>query len=172
VLRTLAAHSPPLSLATIAQETGLPKSTVKRLLATLESIDMIERQAVTGAYTLGPGIDVLTGRPTSTAQLIAVVHPYLSELVDTYGEDAGLAVPDVGDVLLAHQVASPNPVQVQNWTGTRIAPHIVAAGHVMMSGWTDEELDRYLAQPLTQQTERTLTDPEQLRRRIASVRTG
>ena len=28
---------------------------------------------------------------TSTAQLIAVVDPYLAELVDCYGEDAGLA---------------------------------------------------------------------------------
>lgn len=170
VLRTLAAHPAPVPLAAIAEETDLPKSTVNRLLRTLESVAVVERGDVAGSYTLGPGIEALSGRPTSTAQLIAVVDPYLTELVDRYGEDAGLAVPDGREVLFVHQVMSPNPVQVQDWTGMRFPPHVVAPGHVIMATWTDDQLEAYLARSLARATDRTVTDPDELSERVHAAR--
>jgi DNA-binding IclR family transcriptional regulator len=170
VLRTLARYPTPVPLAAIAVETGLPKSTLSRLLATLESRAMVERGDADGTYTIGAGVETFTGRPASTAQLVAVAHPYLLELTQRYEEDAGLTVADGQAVLSVHQVQSPNPVQVQDWTGTRFPPHAVAAGHVTMAGWSEEELAAYLAGDLAPTTRRTVTEPGELRARVQAAR--
>lgn len=170
VLRVLAAHPGPLSLAAIAEETELPKSTVSRLLATLEAIAMVERGPDPGTYALGAGIAALAGGPTSIPQLVAVAQPYLIDLVERYGEDAGLAVPDGREVLFVRQVAGLNPVQVRDWTSQRYPAHAVAPGQVIMASWPDEQVEAYLAEPLDPVTPNTVTDPDRLRERVQDAR--
>src|SRR3954454_2933913 len=53
LLFRLAEHRCGVSLQQLAREVGCSKSTVHRLLATLEGLDVVERDAPLGHYRLG-----------------------------------------------------------------------------------------------------------------------
>lgn len=169
MLRAIGLHGDSTALATIAAETGLPKSTVSRLLATMAGIGVVDKVAG-GTYAIGAELRAI-GRPaTGRAELLAVAAPYLRGLVDEVGEDVGLAVPDRGSVLYIDQVQSPQPVQVQDWTGDRFPMHTTAAGYVFLSAMSEEELDAYLSGELTKSAVRTETRPSALRRSVQRTR--
>jgi DNA-binding IclR family transcriptional regulator len=170
VLRVLASHDEDVPLHVIAAEASLPKSTASRMLATLESIGMVQRGMFDGTYSSGPALAAIGGRSRTTPQFLGLAHPYLVELVDRYDEDAALAVADGHSVIYPDQVHSAQPIQVPNWTRQRFAPHTVAAGFVIMAWWPESETERYLAGPLERETALTMTDPDAIWRRLEGVR--
>ena len=159
----------PAGVTDIAERVRLPKSTVARLLSTLENVDAVER--FDGVrWRIGPGVAALTDAVSPERSLIGVTRPFLVDLVAELGEDAGLGLPDGNDVLYVDQVESDNPVQVRDWTGTRAPMHAVPSGLVLLAEWPQDALDAYLAGELVALTRRTVTDPDALRERLAEVR--
>ena len=66
------------------------------------------------------------------------------------GEAAGVSIRDGWTVQYVDQVEppNPNPVQVRDWTGTRIPLHAVSSGQVFLAQLPAPVLARYLAEPL------------------------
>jgi DNA-binding IclR family transcriptional regulator len=170
VLRALAAGEAAVPLADVAERAGLAPSTTSRLLTTLESIAVVSRGPIRGTWMPGPGLAALTGPSHSISYLLGIAHPYLRELVDRFGEDAALAVEDGFDLIYADQAHSPSAVGVPDWTGQRFAPHMVAGGFVVMAWWPEDKLAGYLTRGLAPSTDRTLTDAEAIRSRLAEIR--
>ena len=93
-LSLLAAFQPgdeALSLAALAERTQLYKSTVLRLLASLEHARLLLRLA-DGRYALGPELARLHGLYSAAFSLEAVVMPVLQALVAATGESAAYHV--------------------------------------------------------------------------------
>jgi DNA-binding IclR family transcriptional regulator len=159
----------PAGVTAIAERVRLPKSTVARLLATLEDVEAVER--FDGArWRVGPGVVALTEAVSPERSLISITRPFLSDLVAELGEDAGLGLPDGNEILYVDQVESDNPVQVRDWTGTRVPMHAVPSGLVLLAEWPEDALDAYLSGELVALTRRTVTDPRELRARLAEAR--
>jgi IclR family transcriptional regulator, KDG regulon repressor len=159
----------PAGVTDIADRVRLPKSTVARLLATLEDVEAVER--FDGArWRIGPGVTALTAAVSPERTLVSVAQPVLTDLVAELGEDAGLGLPDGNEVLYVAQAESDNPVQVRDWTGTRAPMHTVPSGLVLLAEWPGDALDAYLGGELGALTRRTITDPERLRKRLIDVR--
>ncbi len=159
----------PAGVTTIAERVRLPKSTVARLLATLEDVDAVER--FDGArWRIGPGVAALSSAVSRERGLISIARPFLTDLVAELGEDAGLGLPDGNEILYVDQVESDNAVQVRDWTGTRAPMHAVPSGLVLLAEWPEDALDAYLAGELVALTRHTVTDPARLRARLAEVR--
>lgn len=159
----------PAGVTDIAERVRLPKSTVARLLATLEEVEAVERSD--GArWRIGPGVTALTAAVSPERTLISVAQPVLVDLVGELGEDAGLGLPDGNEVLYVAQAESDNPVQVRDWTGTRAPMHAVPSGLVLLAEWPDDALEAYLGGELVPLTRRTITDPTRLRKRLLEVR--
>jgi len=159
----------PAGVTAIAARVRLPKSTVARLLATLEAVDAVER--FDGVrWRIGPGVAALTSAASLERNLISIARPLLADLVGELGEDAGLGLPDGNDVLYVDQVESDNPVQVRDWTGTRAPMHAVPSGLVFLAEWPEDAVAAYLGGDLIALTRRTVTDPAKLRARLADVR--
>lgn len=170
VMRALAAAREPILLGRVSAGTGLPKSTVSRLLATLESIGMVERGPSDGTYGLGPAVaSISTGLPTAS-RMQGVAQTYLTDLVDRHGESAALAVADGDGLIYVDQVQSSNPIQVPDWSGQRFAPHTVAAGFVLMAWWPVSRVEHYLQQELVPSSAKTMTDPDRIRERLVGIR--
>lgn len=167
ILRCLAGG--PAGVSEVAERVGLPKSTVSRLLSTLQVLGAVEQSGAGNEYRIGAAMIEVASGAVPGRNLIAVARPHLVELVDALGEAAGLAVLDVRDVVYLDQVNVDNPVQVRNWTGERIAAHMVSSGLVLLAHLSERELDRYLNGPLKAATPRTTTDPVALRRRLAAI---
>ena len=165
LLRAVALHGTSVPLAVIAAETGLPKSTVSRLLTTMAAIGAIDRVG-DGLYSIGPELHTIVQPAVGLADLTAIARPFLRELVDEIGEDAGLAIPDGFMVLYFDRVQSSNPVQVKDWTGKRFAAHTTAAGYVFLGALETALLDRFLEGELERPTSSTVVDPKRLRRLV------
>ena len=159
----------PAGVTDIADRVRLPKSTVARLLATLEDVEAVERFEGS-RWRIGPGVSALTAAVSPERTLISVVQPVLTDLVAELGEDAGLGLPDGNEILYVAQAMSDNPVQVRDWTGTRAPMHTVPSGLVLLAEWPDDAREAYLAGELAALTRRTTTDPARLRKRLIEVR--
>ena len=159
----------PAGVTAIAERVRLPKSTVARLLATLEDVDAVERFDGT-RWRIGPGVTALTAAASPERSLISIARPFLVDLVSELGEDAGLGLPDGNEILYVDQVESDNPVQVRDWTGTRAPMHAVPSGLVLLAEWPEDALAAYLRAELASLTRRTETDPPRLRKRLATAR--
>jgi IclR family transcriptional regulator, acetate operon repressor len=159
----------PAGVTAIAERVQLPKSTVARLLATLEEVDAVERYD--GAqWRLGAGVAALSTAASPERSLVSVARPLLANLVAELREDAGLGLPDGNEILYVDQVESDNPVQVRDWKGTRAPMHAVPSGLVLLAEWPGDALDAYLGGELVALTQKTMTNPARLRRRLAEVR--
>ncbi len=168
VLQQLASHE--MGVTELAAACDLPKSTVARLLKTLELEGAVEQVATSGAYRIGPSIASMAGTMSQSNDLIAWARPHLVVLAHETGEDAGLSVPDGYRAHYVAQEGADNPIQVRDWTGELVPMHVVASGLVMLAHWPEEPLDRFLSRPLRRYTDATVTDPAILRERLADIR--
>lgn len=175
VLRALATG--PAGVTDLADRTGLPKSTVSRLLAALEREGAVAQAGSGGHYRLGPVLAELAPQAAPGLNLAALARPHLAELTRVTGETSGLAVLDgVGtdriEVVYLDHVDSEEAVTVRDWTGERIAPHLVPSGLAMLAHAPAATVDAYLAagRPLARATDRSVTAPAAIRDRLGEVR--
>ncbi len=161
-----------MGVTELADIVDLPKSTVARLLKTLEADGAVEQNRHSGRYRIGPAIVTLAGATASAADLVSRVRPHLVILAQETQEDAGLSVPDGYRVHYIDQVDSDNAVQVRDWTGEQVPLHVVSSGLVMLAHWPEEALERYLRRPLRPFTDASVTDPDRLRERLRRIRSN
>lgn len=160
----------PAGVTDLAGSVDLPKSTVVRLLATLELRGLVERVPTDARYRLGPGLSALAAGVSFTQRLAALARPHLVALTTTLGEACGLSVADGYLVRYIDQIDSEQHVQVRDWTGERIPMHAVPSGQVLLAFFPAEDVDGYLARPLTGFTSKTITQTTAFRRRLAEIR--
>lgn len=160
----------PAGLSETARRVELPKSSVARLLSTLEQVEAVERNEDGRLYRLGPKMQRLSSAAGGPAQLTAFARPYLDELTDLTGEAAGVSIPDGFKVHYVDQTEAEHPVQVRDWTGELIPMHVVPSGLVIMAHWPDEQISRYLSRRLERMTPNTITNPDRIRERLAAIR--
>ncbi len=166
VLRCLSGG--PAGVTDVADRVVLPKSTVSRMLSTLEDLGMVEQVEPGGNYRIGVGMVEIAAAVLPGRTLIAAVRPHLHSLVKATGEAAGLSIADGFDVLYLDQVDADNQVQVRDWTGERVGAHTVSSGLVLLA-FGAIDADRYLAQPLERTASGTLTDAGAIRSRFADI---
>lgn len=167
VLRSLAAG--PAGVTDIAERVSLPKSTVSRLLSTLEELGAVEQVAAGGEYRIGVGMLEFAAAVQPGRSLVSAARPHLAELNRRTGEAAGISIPDGTDMLYLDQLTPDRELQVRDWTGHRIPMHAVPSGHVVLA----EEpalLERLLQRPLHRFTSKTITRGATLRERLSVVR--
>jgi DNA-binding IclR family transcriptional regulator len=160
----------PLGVTDIADRTRLPKSTVARLLGALGREGAVEQLPGDNRYRMGARLAALAGAARATRGLVATAHPRLVELAKETGEAAGLGVPDGYTVHYVDQVDSPNPVQVRDWTGTRIPMHAVSSGQVLLAFMPGPSVARFLATNLERFTSRTITNASLMLERLQAIR--
>lgn len=166
VLRALAAG--PAGVTDIAERVDLPKSTVSRLLSTLESQGVVEQVSAGGQYRIGLAMIELAAAAGPGRSLVSLARPHLVELSRLTGEAAGTSIPDGTEMLYLDQLTPDSELQVRDWTGHRIPMHAVPSGHVVLA--TDAELlQRVTSAPMQRFTAHTLTTASALRARLRDV---
>ena len=175
ILRAVAQGENSVGLSEIARQVDLPKSTVSRLLATLESQGAIKRLLETDgsradSYQIGDGIVTLAANVSYPRTLIAVARPYLQELSQLSGETISLGIPDGDMGKTIEQIHSHSELQLRSWVGKRLPLYCTSDGKLYLAEWDEKALSEYLQRPLERYTENTITDPAQLRQELAEIR--
>lgn len=171
ILKAFDSASPELGVSEIGRRVNLHKSTVSRLLATLESEGFVERVAGSEKYRLGLGIMRLAGQVTHFNNLRALALPFLQELAQATHETVILAMLHADEVINVEQVSGTHLVNETNWVGRRTPLNCVANGKVLLAYQPHAVMERVLAQPLPRYTDGTITDPDRLRVELADIRT-
>ncbi|MGB8859450.1 MAG: IclR family transcriptional regulator [Ilumatobacteraceae bacterium] len=167
VLRSLAAG--PAGVTDIADRVGLPKSTVSRMLSTLEELGAVEQVAAGGEYRIGFAMIELAAAARPGRSLISLARPHLVELSRRTGEAAGVSIPDGDEMIYLDQLTPDSELQVRDWTGHRIPMHAVPSGHVVLAN--DSAIAKRIAGGvLPGFTPHTITDGRALRARLELVR--
>ncbi len=159
-------NSEPTSVGSLAETTGLPKSTTSRLVAALERTALVQRDSARGAIRPGPAVLRFAQRGVDDADLIELAHPVLRALADESGETINLAVPAQTGVNHLAQVDSRHMIGAASWVGRAAPFHAAANGKVFLAFGT-AELPRI---PLTRFTPHTITDREHLEGALDTIR--
>ena len=163
VLRAFTVDEPLLGVSEIAARVGLHKSTVSRILATLEQEDLVERDPSTRRFRLGLGVIAMAGPLLADLDVRRVAYPVLHDLSRRTGETAALMVWDGGEAVCVEQVPSANQVKHSTPLGTRyntaasssvqvflarLDPFVVRSllmkGTIDLPGLTEAALEAYL----------------------------
>jgi DNA-binding IclR family transcriptional regulator len=168
VLRSLTAG--PAGVTELADRVELPKSTVSRLLSTLEELGAVQQIEVGGNYRIGAAMLDLAAAAQPGRSLVAAARPQLAELARATGEAAGLSVADGHEMLYLDQVNPDTELQVRDWTGTRIPMHAVPSGQVLLAEAATALVDAYVEVPMASFTPNTIVDPQALRARLDEAR--
>ena len=121
-----------LSLAELAHRTQLYKSTVLRLIASLEHATLIRRHA-DGSYSLGPEIVRLNGVYASSFSQQEVVMQVLKELVELTNESAAFHVRHGEHRLCMYRVDSTQLLRDHTRAGDLLPLDRGAGGRVVMA---------------------------------------
>ncbi len=166
----LLADGPERSGADLARELGVHRSTALRLLATLETHAMVERDQRTARYRLGRKLPQLASAVSGELDLRYAARPVCEELADAVGETVTLDVL-AGDVIVPIEQATASTSMVAvNWLGRRTPIHCTASGKVILAFGADALRARLLAAPLEKRTAYTVVDRAELEAQLASVR--
>ncbi len=160
----------PAGVTELADRVNLPKSTVSRLLSTLEQLGAVEQTAAGGPYAIGHVMVEIVSAVLPKRSLIERSHPHLTELTRATGEASGLSIRMGANVHYLDQVESDNPVQVKDWTGTSAPLHAVPSGLVLLAFAPRADQATYLSGQLAAFTERTMTDPGAISVRLEDIR--
>ncbi|MET0784500.1 MAG: IclR family transcriptional regulator, partial [Leifsonia flava] len=159
ILKALAAGSPRLGVSELAERVGLAKTTVHGLLRTLERQDLVEQDAETGKYRLGPELLQLGNAFLDHHELRARSLVWADTLAERVGEAVRVGVLYGRSVLVVHHVFRPDDsVQILE-VGATLPWHTSALGKAHAAHLSPERRRTLLSGPLPRLTGRTLVDP-------------
>ncbi len=154
----------------IAAELDVHKSTVFRLLATLEARGLVEQDGTRGRYRLGYGVVQLAAGATRRHDLTIISRPVCQDLAETVGETVNVAVAYDEDVVSIDQIIGSAAVTSVNWIGQRTPMHATAAGKCFLAWMPKPELDELLGHELVAYTAQTVVDRDELETQLAEIR--
>jgi DNA-binding IclR family transcriptional regulator len=166
VLRTLAENPEGIGLAELAGATGLPKSTVHRLVGALAEEGLVHSGAA--GIRLGAGLARLGAASRET--LRAGIRPVLEQLHRELDETVDLAVLDGASARFIDQIAAPRRLQAVSTVGASFPLHCTANGKALLAALGDERVLALLPARLQRFTANTITARAALLDELARVR--
>ncbi|KJS02082.1 MAG: hypothetical protein VR68_03340 [Peptococcaceae bacterium BRH_c4a] len=157
ILEALGRKSHGYGCTELGQLLGLHKSTVHRLVSTLQAYGFAEKDPGTDRYKLGTRIMLLGLEALNSLDFRKVSIPYMKELVEISRETVQLAVLDGGEVLVLERDHSPEAITVN--LGLRGHVHCTAEGKVLLASLPVESVIAILKnQRMHQYTINTITE--------------
>lgn len=162
----------PARLGELAQALEMSPSTVHRFLATLQQCDYVAQDQDDGRYFLTFKLCGIADNIHRSQTMVYVATPFLRQLAEVFGESANLCVES--NLLVMYNAVVPGKPQSlvsMHYIG-HIAPmHCTAAGKLMLSGYNEKRLDRFLRlKGLPRLTPHTLTTKEALLAEVEQIR--
>ncbi len=171
ILEIFAKNPSPLAIPEIARRVGLHRSTVHRLLLTLEYAGWLRKIFGTETYALGLKVLTMADRAGSSLTSLSMVRPFLDELAQTTGETAVLSMADKIGAVCVDKIESSQRLKISSEIGQYFPLHAGGTGFAVLLGMPEEEVSAFLfRQPLPSFTDKTETDPDKLLERYRAMK--
>lgn len=150
----------------IAKELDIPRSTVFRLMQTLEFMGFIEKVKNSSEYRLGVGVLSLGFEYIASLEFTELARPILEKLRDDTGFSAHLVIRDGWDVVFVLKFAAKDTFANSVNVGLRLPAHSSILGRMLLADLSDAELKHVFPEgqlfKFSDQTPTTLTEMEKL----------
>ncbi|TEA79858.1 IclR family transcriptional regulator [Allopusillimonas ginsengisoli] len=173
VLEQLANTLYPQTLAQLAQRTGLPKTTLMRMLQALESAAYVTRMPGDLGYVPGPRASQLSLHVLRTPHFLRACRHVLGKLITITGEACNLTAPAGDAVHYLARVESPDlqRLQLHMEIGAHVPLHCTASGKLFLAFAPDIERQQILNRvALKALTPKTIVDRQQLDAELRHIR--
>jgi DNA-binding IclR family transcriptional regulator len=170
ILEALSNKKGQSGVAALAQELGLHKSTVHRLLVVLERNRFVERSE-SGRYRLGWRLFELGMSAVSNLDLYERAKPFVSRLMHETGETAHLGVLRLGSIVSLVSQESDRSMRTPATVGRRSPLHCTSLGKAILAFLPPDKMEAAVAaQEFSQHTSKTIVSHDRLRSELALVR--
>ncbi|MBV9337072.1 MAG: IclR family transcriptional regulator [Solirubrobacterales bacterium] len=170
LLKSIADVNGPVPLSAMVERLGWSKPAVYRLVRTLEATGALRQQDGKG-YVLGPALISLGQSALRATRLPEIVRPYLEQLYQQIGETVVLTVLDGDEVVYVDRIEADKVIIPRNHLGGRLPAYCTSTGQVLLSGLTDEDVRRRLAdREFVAVGPKTLASVDALIERLGKVR--
>lgn len=151
ILRALGREG--MSLGALAKQTGLPRSTVQRIVDALAAEDFVE--AGDAGVRLGWGL----GRLAQLAQsdIVLAARPHLEALFEATHESVDISARQGSEVSFLDRIVSDQELRVVPIANKPRRLHAMANGKALLSSMSDAEVERLLQDSLLAMTPHTIT---------------
>jgi IclR family transcriptional regulator, KDG regulon repressor len=155
----------------VASAVPLARTTVHRILYSLEKLGYIEKDEIKAHYQLAAKFHDLTGSAVQFRRLPSLAKSVMQNLLLRFGETINLGVLEDGQVTYLDVLQSPSALRFAAVPGERNPVHCTALGKAMLAFLPENELRAVLERyPLVKKTPRTITQKRHLLVHLASVR--
>ncbi|MFC6260422.1 IclR family transcriptional regulator [Levilactobacillus fujinensis] len=169
ILDAINAADTSIGVSDLTHLTKLPKTTVFRLLTTLEAVNAVDKNA-NQQYKIGPRLIPYAKSVEHQNLLVQTAIPFMKDFVKQTKEDINLGVLYKDQVLYLHSEQGDKfRLQVNLFP---VAPlYCSSLGKIFLSEFSPTDLDTYLAQEeLDERTINTIVDPDKLKVEIAAAK--
>ena len=169
VLNLLVRHKEGMRLTEIKEALDLPVSSMHNMLQTMVSAE-VATVSDDLRYSIGPRAVTLALNTMASLNIRAVSHRHLQDLAKTIGDDVYLALRVGKRVMYADRCLGTQRISLDIRLGEPLYQHSTATGKLYAAN--DSALGaQTLAQNLPRLTATTITDPKELEREFARIRT-
>jgi IclR family KDG regulon transcriptional repressor len=145
VLQAFDRSASDLGVTEVAAITGLDKSVVHRILATLVAHGFLQRDAATTRrYRVGIGVWRLGQRYAPARSTLPKIVSQLQRIVDKHGVTGYVAALDDVDIVYLALVTGSGALRVHVDVGHRLPAHRTALGKALLADLTEAELEQRL----------------------------
>ncbi len=169
VIRAFSTDTPALTIAEVAQRTGLTRAAARRYLLTLRTMGYVHQDR--DAFTLTARLLDVGFAYLSSLSLPAVAQPFMESLVDQLHESCSVSVLDSPDIIYVARMPAKRIMSINLVVGSRLPAHATSMGKILLAHLPPDELDAFFAgSPLKALTKRTMCDEVALRKVLNRVR--
>lgn len=134
-----------LSIQEIADEMGLSRSSVFRLLCTMESRYFVRRSEGTN-YRLGLKLTDIGSVVHNRMEIVSVAHRHMCELAQAVAESVNLTIlDDDTHIRFADRVTISRSIPAQTWVGATLPTHLSAGGKILLTFSQPGVLEHYIS---------------------------
>jgi DNA-binding IclR family transcriptional regulator len=159
-----------LSLAEISAQTGLPRSTVHRLLASMREVGFIEQERERDQYRLGLRLFELGSIVLSNLELNSEGRSIVESLHRLTGRTVHLAIFDGLRAVVVQRVETGGELSLPSTFVENSPIHCTSVGKAILAYQEEEAVARVVAAGLERFTEATITDESVLAEELRQIR--
>jgi DNA-binding IclR family transcriptional regulator len=152
---------------------GLPfaRTTVHRILYSLEKLKYLEKDSATGHYQLAGKFFELTGPAMHFRRLQSVSKSVMQNLLLRFGETVNLGVLDEGQIAYIEVLQSSSALRIAAVAGERNPVHSTALGKAILAYLPETEIQAILdGHPMIKMTPKTITQKKHFLEHLSWVR--
>jgi len=171
ILMALGNHPDGLSLREIGHYVKLPRSTVRRIMDTLEEQNIVITAPSTSSYRLGPTLAFFAAniRPFDIAK---IARPMLMQLASMTDDSVYLCIITHGMAVVVDLIPGVSPLYSVAAMGSSLPLYATACGKALLATMSEKELESLHRQmKLGRITKNTITDWEKLLVELETIRT-